>query len=100
VVDVLFHPEAGAEYDVAVSWYRLRSARAATRFEAEVERVPNLISTNPETYPKYDDEHRYAVLRHFPFSVVYHIQPGKAYVVGVAHSSRSPGYWQGRMIQE
>jgi toxin ParE1/3/4 len=73
-----------------------RSLQTAARFEAEVERVLGLIGSNPEMFPSYDDEHRFAVLRRFPYSLVYHVQPGQALIVAVAHSSRSPGYWQGR----
>jgi hypothetical protein len=49
-----------------MAWYRARSPNTATRFEAEVERVLKLIDANPNMFPKYDDEHRFAVLRRFP----------------------------------
>lgn len=94
--DILFHPEAQAEYSAAVAWYQSRSPRAASRFETEVARVLALIGASPEMFPNYDDEHRFAVLHRFPYSIVYQIQSGQVYVVAVAHSSRSPGCWQGR----
>jgi plasmid stabilization system protein ParE len=92
----MFHPEAQAEYQAARAWYQSRSPRAAERFEAEMERVLGLVGTNPDMFPKYDDEHRFAVLRRYPYSVVYQVQPDRVYVIAVAHSSRSAGYWQGR----
>lgn len=94
---VLFHPEAQAEYDAALLWYQARSLRAAARFEVEMERVVDQIADSPARYPLYDDEHRFALLRRFPFSVVYLPLPLPVYVVAVAHSSRSTGYWQGRV---
>lgn len=96
MANVLFHPEAQAEYDAAVAWYQSRSLRAASRFEGEVERVLNSIEASPEMFPSYDDDHRFAMLRRFPYSVVYQVQSGQVYVIAVAHSSRSAGYWQGR----
>ena len=96
MADTLFHPEAQDDYDNALARYQARSLRAAARFEAEVERTLGLIAGNPETFPCYDDEHRFAILRRFPYSLVYIIQPGQVLIVAVAHSSRSPGYWQGR----
>jgi plasmid stabilization system protein ParE len=96
VADVLFHPEAQAEYDAAVAWYQSRSPQAASRFEAEVERILGLIESSPEMFPSYDDDNRFAVLKRFPYSVVYQVQPAQVYVVAVAHSGRSAGYWQGR----
>jgi plasmid stabilization system protein ParE len=91
-----FHPEAQAEYADAVRWYQARSAKTAVRFEAEVERLLELIETYPEMFPLYDDEHRFAVLRRFPYSLVYSVEQGQASILAVAHSSRSTGYWQGR----
>lgn len=96
MANVLFHPEAQAEYDAAMAWYQARSPNTAKRFETEVERVLGSIDANPDMFPKYDDEHRFAVLRRFPYSVVYQVQPGHVYVIAVAHGSRSPSYWQGR----
>jgi plasmid stabilization system protein ParE len=96
VAEVAFHPEARDEYDAALIRYQARSPRAAARFEAEVERILGLIAANPDSFPAYDDEHRFAVLRRFPYSVVYQVQPDRAYVVAVAHSSRDAGYWSGR----
>jgi hypothetical protein len=41
--------------------------------------------------------HRFAVVRRFPYSVVYRMLGAEQYVVAVAHSSRSPDYWHGRV---
>jgi len=71
VADILFHPEAQAEYDDALAWYQSRSPQAASRFEAEMDRVLQSIGSGPERFPEYDDEHRYASLKRFPYSVVY-----------------------------
>jgi plasmid stabilization system protein ParE len=96
VAEVLFHPEAEAEYHSAVAWYGARSARVAARFEAAVEQELALIESNPDLFSKYDDEHRYAVLRRFPYSLVFQVQPDRVYVIAVAHAARAPDYWQGR----
>jgi len=96
VADTQFHPEAQAEYQAALLWYQARSPQAGTRFETEVGRVPASVSAGPESALKYDDEHCFAVLRRFPYAVVFQTQPDSTYVVAVAHSSRSPDYWQGR----
>lgn len=96
MASVLFHPEAQAEYDAAIAWYQSRSPRAASRFEAEMDRILGLIEASPKLFPSYDDHHRFAVLKRFPYSVVYQVQPDQVFVVAVAHSSRSAGDWQGR----
>lgn len=96
MIDVEFHPEAQAEYEAAIGWYRLRSPRAALRFEEEVERVCAVIATNPELFARYDDEHRFALLHRFPYSLIYSVQPTAINIIAVAHSSRAPDYWRGR----
>jgi plasmid stabilization system protein ParE len=96
VADVEFHPEARSDYVDALAWYQARSPRAASKFVTEVERVLDLIASMPELFPPYDDDHRFAVLKRFPFSIVYEVQPGRVWIVAVAHSARRPGYWQHR----
>jgi len=97
VARLLFHPEAQAEYSDAIRWYEERSERAASRFETEVEHALELIRAAPEMFPRYDDVHRFALLRRFPYSVIYRELSGQLYVIAVAHSSRSPGYWRHRV---
>ena len=96
MADIFFHPEAQAEYETALAWYQARSGRAATRFEAEVERVLESIAQQPDSYPRYDEEHRFALLMRLPYCIVYQVQPAGVCIVAVAHGSRAPGYWQGR----
>jgi plasmid stabilization system protein ParE len=96
VVSTLFHPEAQAEYEEAIAWYQARSPQASMRFETEVERVIRVIERDPGVFPKYDDVHRYALLRRFPYSIVYQRSVDHIHVVAVAHGSRLPGYWRSR----
>jgi len=55
-----------------------------------------LIQINPGLFPAYDKNHCFAVLRRFPFSVVYKVRPDQIQIVALAHSRRSPGYWSQR----
>lgn len=94
--NILFHPEAQDEYDEAIAWYQARSHRAADRFEAEMNRLLGLVQLNPEFFPPYDDEHRFAVLKHFAYTLVYQVQLDRIFVVAVAQSRRRMSYWRGR----
>jgi toxin ParE1/3/4 len=96
VDEIRFHPDAQAEYQAALAWYQARTPQAADRFEAEMDQVVRSIKTNPFLAPMYDDEHRFSMLRRFPYSVVYRAEPGQILIVAVAHSRRATGYWQGR----
>ena len=96
MIEVVFHPEARAEYWAGWNWYHSRSPQAAARFENELERVLDLIRANPKLFPKYEDDFRYASLGRFPFSVIYELQPDCIYIIAVAHSARAEGYWRTR----
>jgi plasmid stabilization system protein ParE len=97
VASVALHPSAQREYQAAVGWYQQRSQAAARRFVAEVDRALAEIGARPDRYGWYDDEFREAVLRRYPYSVVYRVEAsGDVLVVAVAHASREPGYWQDR----
>jgi toxin ParE1/3/4 len=96
VANLIFHPEAQNEYEQALAWYQARSSRATARFEAEVQRLLGLVQLNPESFPAYDDEHRFAVLRRFPYTLVYQVHPDRTFVVAVAQAGQRPGYWRGR----
>jgi hypothetical protein len=62
-----------------------------------MERVLGLIGTTPELFPSYDEGHRFVMLKRFPYSLIYQVQSGGEYIIAVAHSSRSAGYWQDRI---
>jgi len=96
VASTSFHPEAQEEYEEAISWYRVRSPQASIRFEAEVERVIRVIESEPERFARYDAFNRFALLRRFPYSIVYQHCADSIYVIAVAHGSRLPGYWRHR----
>lgn len=96
MADVLFHPEAQDDFETSQVWYARRSARAAARFGTEVERILQLIRANPEMFPKYDEDYRFAVLRRFPYSIIYQVLSEYIEIVAVAHAKRSAAYWKRR----
>lgn len=97
MADIIFHPEAQDEYEKALAWYQARSPRAASRFEAEVQRLLGLVQVHPESFPAYDDDHRFAVLRRFAYLLVYQVQTDRICVVAVAQAGQRPSYWRGRV---
>lgn len=91
-----FHPDALAEAVAAAAWYRERSARAATAFEAEIVHAMDRISAAPDRYPPYVEETRRILLRRFPYAIIYRLNAESIEIVAVAHGRRRPGYWQHR----
>ncbi len=97
LANLQYHPEAQEEYQHAYQWYALRSKQAAHRFELEVERVLQLIAANPAMFAAYDETHRLAVLRRYPYCIVYQVFEESIYVVAIAHARRAPDYWLSRV---
>jgi toxin ParE1/3/4 len=91
------HPEAVAEAQAAVQWYREKSPSAADAFLAELDRAAERIAENPGMYPHYVRGTRRYLLQRFPFYLVYHQVAGKLQIVAIAHGRRKPGYWKKRI---
>lgn len=92
-----FHPEAELELYEAALRYEATVPKLGRRFRDEVERVVQLLLDQPELGACIDKDLRHFVLRKFPFSVVYAIAGEIIYIVAIAHGSREPQYWQGRV---
>ncbi len=98
---VKLHPEAQAELQESVAFYRKQAGhRWAERFKQRVAEGLSAIASNPERNPPVAELEgvRRIRLKQFPFSLLYINRPDHIWVVAVAHGSRKPGYWKGRML--
>jgi plasmid stabilization system protein ParE len=96
MAEISYHAEAEAEIQAATAWYLSRSRTAAIGLVEELERITAMIQQFPELQPSYDERHRFAVLRRYPYSLVYRAEGERIRVIAFAHSRRQAGYWQGR----
>ena len=89
--------EALDEAEAAARWYAERSAVAALGFSDEIDAAISAIEQFPEAWPLFEHSTRRYLLRRYPFSVIYRIDPQRILVVAVAHAHRRPGYWTSRL---
>jgi toxin ParE1/3/4 len=97
---VKLHPEAQGELQESVAFYRQRAGNLwADRFKKRVAEGLAAIASNPERFPPVVSLHgvRRVRLKQFPFSLLYIIRADDLWVVALAHGSRRPGYWKGRI---
>ena len=94
---VSLHPEALDEAVAATEWYAKRSRRAAEAFLDEIDRVIARLSEHPGQFPSYDFGTRRAMLRRFPWSLVFRETASGLEIIAVVHSRRRPGYWRSRV---
>ena len=89
--------EALDEAEQAARWYAERSPTAAAAFAEELDVAAAAIEQTPGTWPAHDHGTRRFLLRRFPYSVVYRVEPTRIVVVAIAHAHRRPGYWTPRL---
>lgn len=93
---LVFRPVAQAEFDAAAAWYEGQQPGLGNDFVAEVQKVLDTITNQPERYPIADGDVREAPVSRFPFCVYYRVKPGRVVVIAVLHTSRDPSIWRGR----
>ena len=93
---VVLRPEARAEFDEAVDWYEQQRAGLGADFVAQVQAVLDRISTAPDLYAQVFREVRRAVVRRFPYAILYKVEPQHVVVLAVFHGRRDPKLWQAR----
>lgn len=96
MVDLGVSSAAEGDYANALSWYADRSVEAAERFETEFDRAIETIASAPERFPQCDERHRFYLMRHFPYQIIYRQHGTEWVVIAIAHTSRDPRYWSGR----
>lgn len=88
---------AAKEARKAWLWYRTRSTRAGWRFQQALERAIAEIHAQPDRWPEYDQATQYAMLKRFPYVVIFRELDSEVQIVAVAHAHRRPGYWKRRL---
>jgi hypothetical protein len=96
-----FLDAAWAEVVEASEWYEARVEGLGDELYAEVDEVLDRIAALPRsgalwTNAAFLREVRRILLVKFPYAVVYVVAP-RPIVIALAHSSRRPGYWAGRV---
>jgi plasmid stabilization system protein ParE len=89
-------PAARVDYDESFDWYAGRSPAAARHFSRSVDEALRAIGENPEMFAAVDPVHRACLVKQFPYSIVYRIEPERIVVMAIAHAKRRPGFWRGR----
>lgn len=68
------------------------------KFIIDVEFALQQIETIPFAFPLKFTEYRIALLRRFPYSIIYRVETERIIVLAVAHQKRKPFYWADRNV--
>jgi plasmid stabilization system protein ParE len=94
---VVFLAEAEAEIAEAVDWYETRGKGLGADFMRSLEATVASIQRIPTQYQIIKAQARRAVLRRFPYSVVYTASEHEIIVFACFHSRRDPRRLMGRL---
>ncbi|MGB6250194.1 MAG: type II toxin-antitoxin system RelE/ParE family toxin [Terriglobales bacterium] len=94
---VEYHEGAIADVKGAIAWYRQRNPKVASDFIDELHRAADTIRQVPERWPVGKNNTRRFLLWRFPFAIIYSERESVVTIWAVAHGSRRPGYWAGRL---
>lgn len=94
---VIFTLPARAELIDAQDWYENESPGLGRRFRMAVDAVIQRMSANPQQFPVVYRTIRRALLRRFPYALMFVIEAdGTLTVIACFHGSRDPVHWQKR----
>ena len=94
---VIFTLPARAELIDAQDWYENEAPGLGRRFREAVDAVVERMSDTPRQFPVIYKNVRRALLRRFPYALMFVIEADETLIViACFHGSRDPAHWQKR----
>jgi plasmid stabilization system protein ParE len=90
---LVLRPEALDEISQAAAWYEGRAAGLSAEFLRAVDATLASLQRNPRQYPVIHNTLRRALLRRFPYSLIYTASDDEVVVVACAHGRQDPRRW-------
>lgn len=93
----IIRPEAEADLAEGFDWYEERRSGLGEEFLNEVQTRLRKIEENPLRHAVVYRNARQALIRRFPYKVLYLFEGDRVEVLGVVHVKRQPQFWQKRV---
>lgn len=88
---------ARADVGAAFAWYEVEQAGLGEAFRRSLEAVLSTLIRRPAAYPKITPRFHRAVMRRYPYIVIYDFDEKQVVVHAVFHTSRNPSSLRGRL---
>jgi plasmid stabilization system protein ParE len=95
--DFIITAEAHQDITEAYDWYEDRRPGLGEDFLGAVDACFQRIRRRPELVPIAYETYRRAIIRRFPYTVIYEATAETIVVYSVFHSSRDPEKWRQRL---
>jgi len=94
---LIIRPEAEAELAEAFDWYERRVPGLGADLLVAVDTAVGSILSDPLQHPAvYGSVHR-ALIRRFPYQVLFVVEADVVAVIAIFHGARDPKHWQDRV---
>jgi plasmid stabilization system protein ParE len=90
VRNIIFTPEAEEDADQGYFWYESKKIGLGREFLTAVDACLQKISRNPQSYQTIYKEYRRAVVRRFPYAIIYEATGTDVTIYAVFDSRQSP----------
>ena len=91
-----FHPEAEAEFNVAIDYYEECEPGLGYDFSIEVFAGIQNIVNYPAAWPIIEEDIRRCLVNRFPYGIIYQIEKPEIFILAVMPLRRHPDYWKHR----
>lgn len=97
MIPIRYHEAAEDELLNEIGYLEAQAKGLGRRLWVEIRRAESLIARFPESGEQIRAGIRKQVLRKFRYSLIYSVEEDGVLLLEVAHHSRRPGYWVGRL---
>ncbi|NJR62126.1 MAG: type II toxin-antitoxin system RelE/ParE family toxin [Cyanobacteria bacterium CRU_2_1] len=94
---LIIRPEAELDIQEAFEWYEAQTIGLGSEFVRAVDACLSNIGRNPLAYPCIHKQARRALLRRFPYGILYVFEQETISVIACFHGKRAPKSWQDRL---
>ena len=84
------------EIDEVVTWYESERPGLGLEFLDELLRTLAFVRERPEASPRTARTVRRALVRRFPYGIIFETVDDRIHVLAVMNQRRRPGYWRHR----
>lgn len=95
--EIRYAAEVEQDLDSGFAWYESRDAGLGDEFLRAVQARISAVARTPEAHQVIYETYRRAVVRRFPFVIIYEYADGVVTVYSVFHTSQDPNKWRERL---
>lgn len=92
-----YHPDVAGDLKSAVSYYDDINVDLGNRLRASVRDLFTAITNRPDSYGKIHDELRVALLKRFPYVILFEHHADHVAILGIFHAASDPKDWLKRV---